>query len=173
MTLSEIITMVRDGNGPERHWYFIRGAAEELTCDTECEFAEIAYENGVGIHPAEIEERGPYSKIDSVSLEATIQFADRLSGGFDNEAACDVIRYYLRFESWPDRIGAPDPLSEEEELAQELAQEDREFYDSLGQERSGTQCRREGCSRGAVAFSAFCRIHQFENVQKRACPFAH
>ena len=51
------------------------------------------------------------------------------------------------------------------------AREEREFYDSLGPEREGPQCRHVGCARGAVAMSALCRRHHFEQVQGHACPF--
>jgi len=80
-----------------------------------------------------------------------------------------MIRYYIRFDSWPDKLGAPDPPPAHEIIARL----DREFYDALGAERPGSQCRKEGCPRGAVQFSAFCRIHQFENVKKKECPFSH
>ena len=169
MTLSEIITIVRAGKGSDSQWLLIAGKSGELSGDTECELAEVDFDEELDeeIYPAEFKDRGLYVTIDYQTLKASIQWADRLSGGADDAAACDIIRYYIRFDAWPDRLGAPDPPSREEILARL----DREFYDSLGPERPGTECRREGCSRGAVAFSAFCRIHQFENVKKKPCPF--
>jgi hypothetical protein len=50
---------------------------------------------------------------------------------------------------------------------------DREFYDSLGPERTGTKCRHEGCQRGTIKFSVFCRLHHFEQVKRKPCPFQH
>jgi hypothetical protein len=169
MTLSEIIAIVRAGKGSEEQWLFIAGDAADLSGDTECELAEVDFDEELDeeVFPAGFKERGLYSTIDYQTLEDSIQWADRLRGSADDAAACDIIRYYIRFDAWPDRLGAPDPPPWEETLARL----DREFYDSLGPERPGTQCRRDGCGRGAVAFSAFCRGHQFENVQKKPCPF--
>lgn len=48
---------------------------------------------------------------------------------------------------------------------------DREFYDSLGEKQPGTRCRREGCEKGVVRFSACCRVHHFENLKGKVCPF--
>jgi hypothetical protein len=50
---------------------------------------------------------------------------------------------------------------------------DRQFYDSLGPERSEPRCGVMDCSRGAVRASLFCRVHQFENARRRPCPFSH
>lgn len=49
--------------------------------------------------------------------------------------------------------------------------QDREFYDLLGPERVEEPCKHPGCARGAVALSALCRVHHFEAIKKRACPF--
>jgi len=49
--------------------------------------------------------------------------------------------------------------------------QDREFYERLGVEREGIRCRKSACSRGAVAFSVFCKAHHFENMHDRPCPF--
>ena len=48
---------------------------------------------------------------------------------------------------------------------------DRDFYDALGAERPNVPCRSAGCPRGAVALSALCRRHHFEQVERRPCPF--
>jgi hypothetical protein len=49
--------------------------------------------------------------------------------------------------------------------------EDRAFFDQLGEERSEPRCAAPGCSRGAISLSTLCRIHHFEMVKRRACPF--
>ena len=51
-------------------------------------------------------------------------------------------------------------------------QADRVFYDQLGPERAGARCRAPNCERGAVALSMLCRVHHFESIQGRACPFS-
>jgi hypothetical protein len=50
-------------------------------------------------------------------------------------------------------------------------QQDREFYGVLGEERPSIPCRTEGCTRGAIRLSVLCRVHHFESVKKRPCPF--
>jgi hypothetical protein len=59
----------------------------------------------------------------------------------------------------------------QEQLRAWRHQQDREFYETLGEERASVPCRADGCKRGAVEFSVLCRVHHFESVQKRPCPF--
>jgi hypothetical protein len=49
--------------------------------------------------------------------------------------------------------------------------DDRRFYDSLGPEASSRKCKRDECERGVVSLSVFCRVHHYESVQGRTCPF--
>jgi hypothetical protein len=49
---------------------------------------------------------------------------------------------------------------------------DRRFYESLGPPRTDRICQREGCGRGAVPSSVFCKRHHFEMVRGYPCPFA-
>ena len=48
---------------------------------------------------------------------------------------------------------------------------DRDFYDRLGPERATGPCRHMGCQKGAISNSVFCRVHHFENIRRRPCPF--
>ncbi|PWU16469.1 MAG: hypothetical protein C5B50_13575 [Verrucomicrobia bacterium] len=48
---------------------------------------------------------------------------------------------------------------------------DREFYDRLAPERTTVHCRHAGCQKGAIPNSVFCRVHHFENIRHRPCPF--
>jgi hypothetical protein len=50
---------------------------------------------------------------------------------------------------------------------------DLAFYNRLGLERSDQPCRKEGCLRGAVVQSVYCRVHHFEMVMGKPCPFSH
>jgi hypothetical protein len=83
----------------------------------------------------------------------------------------------LEKEPW--QPGDGPPLSDAElrarkEEAERFTREmDRKFYDSLGEERPDCRCQHEGCLRGSVRFSVFCRPHHFENVTKKPCPFSH
>jgi hypothetical protein len=107
--------------------------------------------------------------LDAGCIEQVVDWADRLSGAEDAPARLDVFRYYFRFDAFPDRLGAPDPPPAEEIVRQI----DLKFYDSLGPETPETRCRKEGCERGTVKFSVFCRSHHFENIRRRPCPFHH
>lgn len=49
----------------------------------------------------------------------------------------------------------------------------RTFYDSLGAERADVACKSSECSRGAIEYSVFCRVHHYENLRKCSCPFSH
>jgi hypothetical protein len=51
------------------------------------------------------------------------------------------------------------------------SEDDRAFYDSLGEERADARCSAEGCSRGAISLSTFCRRHHFEMIMRKPCAF--
>jgi len=75
--------------------------------------------------------------------------------------------YYWRFDTFLPYLGAPKPPPPDV-VTKNL---DRQFYQSLGHERASTPCRAQNCSRGAIQYSVFCRVHHFENIQKKPCPF--
>jgi hypothetical protein len=77
---------------------------------------------------------------------------------------------YLRGEPCPlwRWLDAPPPSPAESKHRWDL-----EFYNRLGLERSDQPCRKEGCPRGAVDQSAYCRVHHFEMVMGKPCPFSH
>lgn len=74
---------------------------------------------------------------------------------------------------WRDGNGYVRSPEKAAELARALEASEREFYDSLGAERSDSPCRREGCERGAVQWSVFCRVHHYESLRGRPCKFTH
>jgi hypothetical protein len=97
-----------------------------------------------------------------VSRERTLELWIALAEGRLNELEdCDWL---------PGNGYVQTPEHEAETRAWQLKQ-DRAFYDVLGAERPDVPCRADGCSRGAVELSIFCRPHHFEMVQKRRCPF--
>jgi hypothetical protein len=75
---------------------------------------------------------------------------------------------------WQPGHGGP-PMTEAEKAECDAAvlALDRRFYDSLGQERDQPRCAAPRCGRGAVQATLFCRVHQFENVKRKPCPFSH
>ena len=46
-----------------------------------------------------------------------------------------------------------------------MLESDRQFYESLGPEESGTECKRDGCTRGRVKYSVLCARHHFEQLR--------
>lgn len=168
MSLLKVISQLRSKSADREDWLLISCDAKDLTLDSDCVLSSIDYsEDDEEILPSKYLNRNFYSTIDMETVEDCITWADRLTGEQNDEAAAEVIRYYIRFDAWPERLGAADPPPANEILAQL----DRDFYDALGPERDGTLCRRENCSRGTVQFSAFCAKHHFENSKSKPCPF--
>jgi hypothetical protein len=52
-----------------------------------------------------------------------------------------------------------------------ILQGDRAFFDLLGEEEPGTTCRAPKCTRGHISHSVHCRVHHFEAIQRKPCPF--
>jgi hypothetical protein len=168
-TLLDVIQRVRNGQTDESDWLYIAGSTVDLTLDTEAdlgcpEFDEDAAEE---IDPPGFAERGLRSTIDVDTVSHCIEWADRLSGSRNDVAALDVIHYYIRFDAWPETLNAPAPPSPEESLRRI----DRDFVDKLGPEDPSSKCRHDGCYRGVVRLSVFCRRHHFEKTRNRPYPF--
>jgi hypothetical protein len=73
-------------------------------------------------------------------------------------------------------IDTDDPngwLREGSGLTQRLREEaeDRAFYEILGEERASPHCEAAGCARGAIEHSVYCRVHHFEMVRRKPCPY--
>lgn len=97
------------------------------------------------------------TRIDPAAIKADCFWSDVL---YDLDAEVRLDRFL------PDPV-ALDPPSWEEWKRER----DREFYESLGEERAEVGCRESGCDRGAIPLSVFCRAHHFENVMQEQCPF--
>jgi hypothetical protein len=168
--LLSVIERVRTDQTDESDWLYIAGAAQDLTLLTEADLGcpEFDEDSDEEIDPVGFAERGLRSTIDVQTLEDCITWADRLAGSQENGAVLDVIRYYIRFDAFPETLNPSDPPSRDEILRRL----DREFCDKLGPEDSSKQCRRKECNRGVVELSVFCRRHHFENVRNRPYPFA-
>jgi hypothetical protein len=107
--------------------------------------------------------------LDDKTIEEVVDWADRLADNENDSARLEVFHYYHRFDAFPKKLGDPEPPPAD----QILHQIDLQFYDSLGPEAPQTKCRKDGCSRGTVKFSVFCRSHHFESVKRKPCPFQH
>jgi hypothetical protein len=167
--LLSIIQRIRRHQADDNDWLYVAGPIRELTLDTDAELAcsDIDEATSEEILPAGFAERGLQSTIDLGTIESCIQWADQLSRSIDNNAALDVIRYYILFDAYPETLNAPDPPPADEILRRL----DREFCQRLGPENPAKPCRREGCNRGAVNLSVVCRKHHFESIRKRPYPF--
>jgi hypothetical protein len=166
MTLREVFLHAKRRTLP-RAWLYLP-ADVEWTPDTDGVFLDMEHEEKDADEIPVIAKRMNLREtLDDGTIEQVVDCADHLAGAADDLARLDVFRYYLRFDAFPNRLGAPDPPPANE-IMRRL---DREFYDSFGAERADTKCSHEGCSRGTVKFSIFCRIHQFQQVKKKPCPF--
>ena len=80
-------------------------------------------------------------------------------------------------EAEPWLPGQAPPLSPEEraELARKSEEATRQafrsFCEKLGPENPEVPCRSQGCHRGAIRNSVFCRAHHFESIYRTSCPF--
>ncbi|MEL6321876.1 MAG: hypothetical protein AAFQ57_14705 [Cyanobacteria bacterium J06626_14] len=168
-TLNDIIERFRSGSVDDALWLYVSDDDNELTICTPADLGCLDYndETDEEIHPPGFTERGLSCTIEAHAVDASIEWADRLSGKRDNQAAAKIIQYYIRFDAWPETLDAPDPPPAEESLRRIY----REFADSLGAERPDTKCKRENCDRGTVAMSVLCRRHHFENVKGVDYPF--
>jgi len=105
---------------------------------------------------------GPARHMKPVSRERVLELWMALArGGMDEVESC----------GWEPGNGYVLTAERERELRDERLAEDRSFYDSLGVERVGTRCNAPGCTRGTVAWSVRCRVHHFESIRRRSCPF--
>ena len=153
-------------------WLFLSGDYKHWTLDTEAllvdyKIVPIDPETEKPVIPPELISKGFRETIDSQTIADCIQWADRLSNSNDEAVRFESLVYYIRFDAFLPRIGAPDPPPPQEAIQSA----DLKFYEMLGPEDSTRPCKREGCSRGAIRNSVFCRRHHFEMIKRRVCPF--
>ena len=146
----------------EYGWLYLPNAATP-TLDTPCllvsdeEYPQaLAEENGF-----------PQEGLDTDDIEGTVQCARQFQEHPSDDLLLESFIYYWRFDAWLPKPDAPDPPSWDE-VKRTM---DREYFEGLGVERQGVLCKKEGCARGAIASSVFCRVHHFEMIKKEVCPF--
>lgn len=168
-TLHAVILRIRQQQTDASDWLCIAGPAADLALETAAALSSLDFDEETNdeIAPSQFSASGLRAILDVATVAQCITWADRLSGRQDDAAAADVIRYYIRFDAWPETLNAPDPPSADETLRQF----DRAFADSLGPEDHTQRCRRDGCQRGIVSFSVLCRRHHFESIKDRPYPF--
>jgi hypothetical protein len=109
----------------------------------------------------------PCEGLDTATIEGTANAARQFQDAPSDELLLESFVYYWRFDAWLPEPGAPEPPPSEETKLRL----DREFFEGLGVERPEVACKAEGCAKGAVQYSVFCRVHHFEMIQKEPCPF--
>ncbi len=106
--------------------------------------------------------------LDSGTIESIVSFAKGLECELTDELLLESFLYYFDNDAFLPHSGFK-PLSPDEHQRKV----DRDFYDCLGKERTEIQCKNETCQKGAIKGSVLCKIHHFEMMQKRTCPFTH
>ncbi|HEY9216840.1 MAG TPA: hypothetical protein VIO94_02235 [Phenylobacterium sp.] len=109
----------------------------------------------------------PYEGLDDQTISAVVKGVLQLARFPSDELLVRGFQYYVDFDAYLPAVNAPDPPP----WPVIQARMDREFYDALGPERSNVACRHDGCTRGAVSLSVFCRPHHFASVKSRPSPF--
>jgi hypothetical protein len=162
-------TLRKAGSGILSQGWLYLPRETDLKPDTDCLLVgDEDYEaDERGVPRVAIEQGFPFSSLDTATIEDVVQGASLLEAPASDELLVEAFRYYLLHDVYLPSPGAPDPPPAEE-FRLIL---DREFYDCLGEERADVACRELGCTRGAVPLSGLCRVHHFENIMCRPCPF--
>ena len=117
--------------------------------------------------PLIAQEKGLISTIDAGTIENIVSFAKNLDNEFSDDLLLESFLYYYNYDAFLPSPGfKPHPPEDHQRKI------DRDFYDSLGVEREEVECKKEQCQRGAIKGSVFCKIHHFEMIQNKTCPFA-
>ena len=108
------------------------------------------------------------STLDNQTIEDIVRGFKRLEDPPSDSGLLEAFSYYYKYDAFlPKRGFVPLPPKEA------LAKMDKDFFDSLGEESPKEQCKHEGCSRGKVSSSLYCRVHHFEMIKKKPCPFTN
>lgn len=103
--------------------------------------------------------------MESVAPERALQLWFRFSTGGRQDVDGEPWREGRRYVS-------PEEQAAREARGRQLQLEgDRSFYEILGPELQDAPCRSPGCTRGHIEHSVLCRVHHFEQIWGRKCPF--
>jgi hypothetical protein len=105
--------------------------------------------------------------LDGGTLESIYVCVARLEDPPTDRTLLEAFIYYYEFDAFLPELGAAD--SPPTEVI--IHNRDRQFYDSLGEESLNSKCKQNSCDRGIINFSVFCRIHHFESIKEKPCPF--
>jgi hypothetical protein len=153
-------------------WLFL-ASSEAPTLDASCLLVDAdSYDDLEAISDDDLEaiaaESGfPEGGLDTATIEDATECARSFSNPPSDELLLESFVYYWRFDAWLPSPGAPAPPP----LEEAKNRLDRAFFEALGEKRREVPCRSEGCARGAISQSVFCRRHHFEMIKKEPCPF--
>jgi len=80
----------------------------------------------------------------------------------------EAFLYYYNYDAFLPEIGFKPPSTD-----QILFKLDLDFYNQLGEESAELPCKKAECDRGKIAMSLYCKVHHFEMVKNKQCPFNH
>jgi len=169
MTLRDVLRAALSKSLPSG-WVFLPGS-DELSLDTPCLLLGDwldAEENERGIPLAAVNQGFPREGLDDATIEDTVEWARQFIDPPPDDLLLASYTYYLRYDAFLPSPDAPPPRSH----AEIIRYLDLEFYNALGPERSDKSCGKEGCRRGAVDQSIYCRVHHFEMIKRKPCPFS-
>lgn len=103
--------------------------------------------------------------LSNVTAETALTFWDRFAAGGPDAVA------EFEWKQGPRPVSEQESAERAERARQSLLLFDRDFYDQLGPELSDATCRVQSCTRGRIQYSVFCKVHHFEQIRARPCPF--
>jgi hypothetical protein len=166
-TLREYLKLALAGTAPGGWSFLPKG---ELTLESRCVVVGADIDTDEEAVPrAALKEGCEREGLDGETAESVAGWAREFQDPPSDELLLESFLYYWRYDAFLPSPGAPPPPKMTIEELQH--QDDRKLYESLGAESSESGCREEGCKRGAISQSAFCKRHHFEMLMRRKCPF--
>lgn len=159
----------RARSGLEQGWLFLP-ESRAWSLDTQAQIIDIDE-----LPPSEVDKDGMpvfASKnslsitLESAAIEDIAAYAENLENPPSDELLLESFIYYFEHDAFLPEPGYQPPSTEDS-----MTSLDRKFYEVLGAERENVPCNNKSCTRGAIANSVYCRVHHFEMIQKKPCPF--
>lgn len=166
--LGDVFSKIKSGD-LRTGWIYFRDT-KNPTLNTEC-FLVVSdddFDSEDGI-PSKARLAGyAVEGLDVETINDCLLCAQQFGQAKDASVELESFVYYWRFDAFLPRPGAPEPPPPEIVMMNI----DRQFYESLGDEFTANPCRNQGCKRGSIEHSVFCRVHHFESIKKKPCPFS-
>lgn len=166
---SLISILMRASKGLEEGWLYLP-EGKTWSADVEGIIIDIDElddsEVGEDDEPIVAKEKGLICTLDSATIEDIVLAAKDLKPALSKGLLLESFQYYYDNDAFLPELGFK-PLPNDQ-LLQKM---DRDFYDCLGSEREEVKCKNDVCERGAIEGSVYCKIHHFEMMQKKPCPF--